>query len=262
MSSFENAIDELDIGLFSQIESQSTDHDKGSFLALQAAVRSLRPGYSYLEIGSYLGGSIQPHLLDPVCAKIFSIDKRPKVQPDARGFDWTYLNNSTERMMANLREVAADKIDKVITIDGDTNEIKPDAVTDKIQLCLIDGEHTDHAMKRDFEFCRKVLDPNGGAIAFHDAQITYNGIYECIEDLKAEGVEFRAYNLPSVLFVVEIGDFPLHKNEHVLRRLIDNHEGYLFSLRENDRFRKFANRYPFRTMRNIYARLRNGNVSS
>jgi hypothetical protein len=262
MSSFENAIARLDLSLFSQIESQSTVHDKGSFLALQSAVRGLRPGYNYLEIGSYLGGSIQPHLQDPLCGKIISIDKRPEVQPDARGFDWTYRNNSTGRMMENLRGVAEDEIEKITTIDGDTSEIKPEDVSEKIQFCLIDGEHTDHAMKRDFEFCRKVLDPAGGAIAFHDAQITYNGIHECIEDLQAESVRFRAYNLPSVLFVVEIGDFPLHKNDHVLQRLIDNHEGYLFSLRENDRYRRFANRYPFRAMRNLYARVRNGNVSN
>jgi hypothetical protein len=46
----------------------------------------------------------------------------------------------------------------------------------------------------------------------------------------------------------------------VLQRLIDNHEGYLFSLRENDRYRRFATRYPFRAVRNIYAKLRNSNV--
>lgn len=262
MQNFEQLIGNLDLRLFEKIESQSTDHDKGSFLALQSALRELRSGYNYLEIGSYIGGSIQPHLLDDACSRIYSIDKRPKVQPDARGFDYTYLNNSTERMMENLRQVAEDKIDKITTIDGDTNDIQPDAITEKIQLCLIDGEHTDHAMKRDFEFCRKVLDPAGGAIAFHDAQITYNGIFECIENLKAEGIEFKAYVLPSVVFVIEIGDFPLHKNDHILQRLINNHEGYLFSLRENDRYRRFANRYPFRAMRNLYAKVRNGNVSN
>jgi hypothetical protein len=263
MSGFENAIAELHLGLFSQIESQTTDSDKCSLLAVQSAVRHFAGrNYKYLEIGSYLGGSIQPHLLDDKCSRIYSIDKRPTAQPDERGFDWTYLNNSTERMMENLRMVAEDNISKVTTIDGDTSEIQPNAVTEPIQLCLIDGEHTDHAMKRDFEFCRKVLDPAGGAIAFHDAQITYNGIFECIENLKTEGVQFRAYNLPSVLFVIEMGDFPLHKHGPVIERLIDNYEGYLFSLRENDRYRRFANRYPFRAVRNLYARVRNGNVSN
>ena len=116
-------------------------------------------------------------------------------------------------------------------------------------------------MKRDFEFCCKVLDSAGGAIAFHDAHITYNGVYECIEDLKADGVKFRAYHLPSVLFVIEIGDFPVYANENILQRLIDNHEGYLFSLRENDQFRRFANRFPLRAMRNIHYKIRNRNVS-
>ncbi|MGQ0543105.1 MAG: class I SAM-dependent methyltransferase [Blastocatellia bacterium] len=183
-------------------------------------------------------------------------------QPDARGFDWTYMNNSTDRMLDNLRAVAPDKIGKITTIDGGTNEISPTEIDDSVHLCLIDGEHTDEAMKRDFEFCRKVLDPSGGAIMFHDAQITYNGIFDCIENLKQEGVNFKAYNLPSVLFVVEIGDFPIHRNASIMERLINNHEGYLFSLRENDRFRRFANRYPFRVARSILARIQNGNVSN
>ena len=261
MIEFDAAINNLDPNLFRWIESQTTDEDKGSLLAIQNATRTRRQPYRYLEIGSYLGGSIQPHLLDDHCERIYSIDKRPERQPDARGFDWTYLNNSTGRMLENLRQVGNDKIDKVITIDGGTEEISPESISEKVHLCLIDGEHTDEAMKRDFEFCRKVLDTDGGAIMFHDAQITYNGIYECIEDLKAENVGFRAFKLPSVLFVIEFGDFPLHRHPAIMARLINNHEGYLFSLRENDRYRRFANRYPFRAMRNIYARLRNANIS-
>lgn len=262
MDNFEQAIAGLELDLFAAIESQSTESDKGSLLACQLAVRELRGRYNYLEIGSYLGGSIQPHLLDDRCSKIYSIDKRPVRQPDARGFDWTYHNNSTERMLTNLRNIDAERVDKITTIDSSTMELDPAAIAEPVQFCLIDGEHTDAAMKRDFEFCRKVLDPNGGVIAFHDAQITYNGIFECIEDLKAEGVEFRAYNLPSVLFVVEIGDLAIHDHSLIKERLINNHEGYLFSLRENDRFRRFANRAPFRTMRNLYARVRNGNASN
>jgi len=96
---FENAIAGLDISLFSAIESQSTDDDKRSLLACQLAVRELRDPYIYLEIGSYIGGSIQPYLLDPRCKRIYSIDKRPAKQPDERGIDYIYENNSTARMM-------------------------------------------------------------------------------------------------------------------------------------------------------------------
>src|SRR5690606_29225737 len=138
--------------------------------------------------------------------------------------------NSTERMLENLRKVDGERVEKIKTIDGGTDEIDPDSISERFDLCLIDGEHTDEAMSRDFEFCRKLLNPAGGAIMFHDAQITYNGIWERIENLKAEGVKFRAYNLPSVLFVIEIGDFPVHEEPAVAEKLINNHEGYLYSL--------------------------------
>lgn len=254
-------IRELDLSLFQKIESQSTDADKRSLLACQLAVRSLKPGYRYLEIGSHLGGSIQPHLLDTSCISIVSIDKRPAKQPDARGFDYRYLNNSTKRMIENLRTVTAEGLAKLNTIEGGTDEIGSDALSSAPDLCLIDGEHTDDAMKRDFDFCRRVLDPSGGAIVFHDAQITYNGIFEAIEGLKRDGVEFRAYNLPNVVFVIEIGDMTIHTHPKIMEMLVNNHEGYLHSLRENDRYRRFANRYPFRVARNLLSKVKNGNVS-
>jgi len=260
MSNFESAIADLDLNLFSKIDSQSTEHDKRSFLAIQLAVRNLRPGYKYLEIGSYLGGSIQPHLLDDACARIYSIDKRPESQPDARGFDYTYLNNSTERMLEKLRTVAADKMDKLVTIDGDSRSIDPAEIREKIDVCFIDGEHTDAAVLSDFKFCMQALNENG-CIAFHDAQITYNGIASCVDRLEQTGVAFRAYCLPSIVFVIEIGDFPIHNEPAIFERLVNNHQSYLYSLQDNDRYRRFANRYPFRMVRNFISRVRGGNVS-
>ncbi|CAN5723167.1 hypothetical protein BH24ACI3_BH24ACI3_03150 [soil metagenome] len=254
-------IEDLDITIFDEIASQTTEEDKRSMLSLQTAVRDHCSEYNYLEIGSYLGGSIQPHLVDPTCKNIVSIDKRPKTQPDERGFDWTYLNNSTARMMENLKRVAEDNVGKIMTIDGSTDEIKPEAVGLEIDLCLIDGEHTDVAMKRDFDFCLSVLNPKGGLIMFHDAQITYNGIYDALEDLSANGIEFKGYNLPHVIFAVEIGDFPLHTHPSIVERLINNHLGYLYSLRSNDRYRRFSNRAPFRLARELVNKVRGSNVS-
>ncbi|HUR99660.1 MAG TPA: class I SAM-dependent methyltransferase [Pyrinomonadaceae bacterium] len=260
MSNFESAITDLDLNLFSKIDSQSTDQDKRSFLAIQLAVRKLRPGYKYLEIGSYLGGSIQPHLLDEACERIYSIDKRPERQPDARGFDYTYLNNSTERMLEKLRTVAPDHMGKIVTLDGDSGSIDPAKIAEKIDLCFIDGEHTDAAVLSDFKFCLRVLNENG-CIAFHDAQITYNGIAACVSHLEQSGITFRAYGLPSIVFVVELGDFPVHSEPAILERLTNNHQSYLYSLQDNDRYRKFATKYPFRMVRNFISRVRGGNVS-
>jgi predicted O-methyltransferase YrrM len=260
MSSFEQAIAGLDLKLFEKIPSQSTDQDKQTFLAIQLAVRNLRPGYKYLEIGSYLGGSIQPHLLDERCERIYSLDKRPPQQPDARGFDYRYLNNSTERMVSMLTEVAPDKMAKLHTIDGDSRSISPTQVEDKIDLCFIDGEHTDEAVVADFKFCLEVLNENG-CIAFHDAQITYNGLASCIQYLESTGVKFHAYPLPSIVFVIEVGDFPIHREPAIMERLLNNHQSYLFSLQNNDHYRQFANKYIFRTVRNFISRVRGGNVS-
>lgn len=259
MQNFEQLISNLDLKLFEKISSQSTDEDKQSFLAVQFAVRGLCPNYNYLEIGSHIGGSIQPHLLDDKCRKIYSIDKRPQQQPDERGIDYVYRNNSTGRMMEHLKKVAPEKIEKILTIDGDTREINASEVEDKIQLCFIDGEHTDAAVVSDFKFCLKVLDENG-VIFFHDAQITYNGIAECVKFLENSGRKFRAYNLPHVVFVLEIGDFPAHQNPKMLELLTNNYKSYLFSLQSNDTYRRFANRFPFRFMKRLYVKARRDNV--
>lgn len=258
MTGFEDSIGQLDLGLFSAISSQSSDGDKQSLLACQLAAREIAGKYVYLEIGSYLGGSIQPHLLDERCSAIVSIDKRPLVQPDERGVDYTYLNNSTARMIENLRAVAPDQIDKIVTIDGDTGEIDPNSIDQKATICYIDGEHTDVAVVRDFRFCLDALDKNG-AILFDDSDIIYNGLAECLRILDERGIVYRANILPDKIFAIEIGDFPLHQNELIRERLLNNHRAYLYSLQSNDLYRRFVNKKPFRLYRQLMVRLKGFN---
>jgi len=258
MTGFEQSISNLDLKLFEKINSQTNDQDKRSLLACQLAARELAEKYVYLEIGSYLGGSIQPHLLDPNCEKIYSIDKRPLVQPDERGVDYTYLNNSTARMLENLKNVASDQVQKISTIDGDTRSINHSEITDKVTLCYIDGEHTDEAVIADFNFCLSVL-ADSGAILFDDANIVYNGIADCLAKLKQKSVNFRAYNLPDKIFAIEIGDFPMHRNEAIFEMLLNNYQGYLFSLQSNDLYRQFVNKKPFQLYRKLMVKLKGWN---
>lgn len=260
MRNFESLLSDLDLELFAAIVSQSTDDDKQSWLACQLAVREMLPEYRYLEIGSYIGGSLQPYLFDSKCVSIYSIDKRPPSQPDARGFDWKYANNSTERMLDNLRKLDPEGVKKIKTIDGDTRGLDSNVIPDKIDLCLIDGEHTDGAVMSDFLFCVDAIGGTG-AIMLDDAQIIYNGLADCIEYLRKKHIKFNAYVLPSKIFVIEIGDFPLHKNPKVHERLVNNHASYLFSLQDNDHYRRFANRAPFKIMRNLVVKVRNSNVN-
>lgn len=253
MLNFEQALADLDVRIFERIASQSSDNDKQSLLACETAVRELVPAYTYLEIGSYLGGSIQPHLLDPRCVRIYSIDKRPLQQPDNRGVSYTYLNNSTARMLELLEGVAA--TNKIKTIDGDTERIRPEQIEEKIDLCFIDGEHTDAAVLSDFKFCLEVLN-DSGAILFHDAPITYNGIAACIEHLKERKINFRAYSLPDIVFAIEIGNFPMYRSQAISDRLTNNHASYLHSLQYNDYYRRFANKKPFLLYRNFIVKLK------
>ena len=161
-------------------------------------------------------------------------------------------------MLELLKEVGP--TEKVTTIDGDTISIKPTDVPDKIDFAFIDGEHTDEAVVRDFRFCLDVLADNG-AIMFHDAQITYNGIAASVKYLEEVGRTFRAYSLPNYAFVIEIGDFPMHKNAGVLERLVNNHESFLASLQYNDNYRRFSTRFPFGLIRRTLIKVRGSNIS-
>ncbi|MEO6589927.1 MAG: class I SAM-dependent methyltransferase [Pyrinomonadaceae bacterium] len=260
MNNFENKLETLDISLFEKIHSQTSNDDKRSILACQKAVRELIGSYKFLEIGSYRGGSLQPFVSDEKCEKIISIDKRPKVSPDERGIDVVYLDNTTEKMLENLRGVFPEGISKIRTIDGDVSDIDPEQVSEKPELCFIDGEHTDEATYRDFQFCHKVM-ANEGAVLFHDTMIIYNAVSRIIEYLKENKIKFRAYNLPSVMFVIEIGDFPLYKSKAINEMLSNNYVGYLEALKFSDQYRQFANRPLFRFARNLKAKITGSNIT-
>lgn len=260
MSDFDKKLEELDLSLFKEIHSQTSDNDKRSLLAVQKATREMSQSYVYLEIGSFRGGSLQPHLLDDRCRTIYSLDKRPVEAADARGVSQIYPDNSTAKMLENLARVAPKKLEKVITIDGDVSEIDPARITEKPDLCFIDGEHTDEGTWRDYEFCRKVMKPDG-AIIFHDAMIIYNCLDRVTKEIQNSGQSLRAYNIPDVVFVVEIGNFPLHRSDKISEMLANNHIGYLRSLQFTDQYRYFANRKPFRFIRNIKMKLTGRNIT-
>ncbi|MEK6251268.1 MAG: hypothetical protein AABM43_04870 [Actinomycetota bacterium] len=81
-------VDDLDVTLLDQIQTQTTMGDRESLLALHAACRSAHGAFSYLEIGSHRGGSLQALVRDPRCERIVTIDARPERQPDERGRDY------------------------------------------------------------------------------------------------------------------------------------------------------------------------------
>ncbi len=256
---FEGRLEALDVTLFDSIPTQTTENDRRSLLAVQLALGTLVSPYRYLEIGSYLGGSIQTHLLDGRCVAINSIDRRSTSQPDNSGLRLRYPNNTSKRMMENLLEIA--EADKVRCLDGDTSTLDPGLIREPgVDLCFIDGEHRDEVVVRDFEFCRSAL-RGSGVIVFHDAQLVYEGISRAVNRLLDAGADFHAYNLPSTLLVIEVGDRPIHRHPAIAAMLIDNHVGYLESLRANDHFRRWATAGPVRVVRSVKSRLTRTDLS-
>jgi hypothetical protein len=61
---------------------KTTVKDKATRLAVQNFLREAVGDYGYFEIGSHLCGSLVPHLADPACTRISSVDLRPEVQRD------------------------------------------------------------------------------------------------------------------------------------------------------------------------------------
>jgi hypothetical protein len=198
MASIDDRINGLDASLFDHVVSQTLAEDKRSLLALQAAVRASGP-YTYLEIGSFRGGSLQPYLVDPVCERIISIDPRVSTPSDARsGWDGVvqYEDNSTEHMRALLAAVPGAQLDKLITIDASPESIDPASLAGTPALCFIDGEHTSRAALRDAIFCIQAAPQ--ATIVFHDRGAVraalggFLGVYGGV-----------GYQLPELLFVIE-----------------------------------------------------------
>lgn len=128
---------EGDISVF-QIRADLTDEDKKSLLGIHAAFYDLGEEFTYLEIGSNVGGSLQPFLIDDLCRKIYSIDKRPMVVPDERGLR-NYSSVTTQTMMQELRRFYPDCLGKLQCFDHSSDEISKDAIQLNPSLCFIDG---------------------------------------------------------------------------------------------------------------------------
>jgi len=194
-------VNALDLALFNTIKTQSVPEDRRAWLAIQ---RALRPtGYVYLEIGSYRGGSLQQHLVDSQCRRLYSIDNRPRCAPDARGQAITY-RVTTEDMFQNLRQLGP--LDRLVTFESDARNVDRARIAEPPTFCFIDGQHTVEAVLSDFAFCMAVCHPNA-AIAFHDAPLVMPALRKITADLRRRRVPFVTRKvLDAATFVVFLRD--------------------------------------------------------
>lgn len=193
--------------LFDAIPSQTSREDRICLLSIKEYLLDKTGEYTYLEIGSHLGGTIQPHYADERCRMIYSIDKRPLIQPDERGQDYQYPENSTERMRQNLRTAFPEATeDRLVTFDTDAREVNPGQVTSAPDFCFIDGEHTNAALISDMRFCLSVIRDNA-IICTHDSGVVVDGIQVMKSELKAGGTDFSGMKPGGSVYVFAIGEY-------------------------------------------------------
>jgi hypothetical protein len=192
----------VDVGLFGYVETQTSIDDRRSLLALHNGLATRLGSFSYLEIGSHLGGTIQVVIADPRCASVVSIDPRPRWQPDDRPelVRYEYPDNSTDRMLEHLAAVPGADLAKLETVEAGTDGLDPASFA-RPDLCLIDGEHTRGAALRDARFCRAVTG-GAGIVAFHDFHVVAPAVLDFLAETPSPR---RGYLLASSVFVVELG---------------------------------------------------------
>jgi hypothetical protein len=197
-------IETLDIAVF-RVETHSTPGDRASFLRVQNLARSVFGRYVYLEVGSHVGGSLFPHLIDPACVAALSFDPRPTALPDERGEFIPYLENSTARMMAVLGEqLPPVAMTKLTTFDSDVSAVLPEAAGSKATLAFIDGMHTNRACFSDFVGVLKFMETDC-IVCFHDANLIADAIINAERFLDHLGIAHETVFLPDSLAVIGLG---------------------------------------------------------
>jgi hypothetical protein len=198
-------LETLDTSVFTILTALS-ENDRQSFMRIQRAVRNKVGAYSYLEIGSEMGGSLIPHLLDPLCVTSMSIDLRPKSMPDERGTFFHYPDNSTEKMLRTLGEHIGDEpLAKLKTFDSDVSKIPASALPAKPHLAMIDGEHTNVACFSDFVNLFSLVESNS-IIAFHDSNLVADAILNCEKMLAYLQIPFETVFLADCVAAIGLRD--------------------------------------------------------
>ncbi len=171
------------------ILSQTSEQDKLFLLKVIEFIKSLNQQFNYIEIGSFLGGSLCPFLKEEICNLIVSVDERGRQQPDERGAKYDYEGFTEQTMIQNLI-LHGMNVSKLKTHNGSISTYPDDGV--KFDIGFIDGEHTDVACVRDFIWLQSKM-KGDSIILFHDSTIIYKGLSIVREIMCAKKIEFLMF---------------------------------------------------------------------
>jgi hypothetical protein len=222
-------IEDADPAIF-RLPSETQLGDKRMLLACQNIVRRINQSYVYVEIGSYMGGTLVPHLLDARCSLVISIDKRPEQQPDERAVTFDYTRSSTALMLERLEScLPFSALLKLETHDCDAIALPDKVYVTKFNLAFIDGEHTNRAAFQDFLSLWRFA-AEDCVIVFHDANLITDALANVEAFLRYQGVKFESLVLPDVVFAVFIGKYARLANP--LARHAADKEGFMRASKE------------------------------
>lgn len=251
MASASQRVDSLDTALFTTVLSQTSEEERRTLLAVQRAIARRFGQYTYLEIGSYLGGSLQPHVADPRCTEIFSIDPRPDCPPDDRvpGDGIEYTGNTKQQMLTGLSAIDPQGVAKIVCIDSDAKDVPPTCIAPSPHIAFIDGEHTHAAALSDFAFCEKVV-RNDGVILFHDFGVVHAAIHQICRSLDRKGKRHLPLRLEGSLFGVFFNPSIIDDDPYLAE--VNRRYGYLWTRYIwKRRLRRFLPEWVFESLRKL-----------
>lgn len=236
----------MDINKEFPVDTQTTYVDKIAIATVKNILKDNKKEYTYCEIGSFLGGSLAPFLMDDNCVDILSIDERNRRQPDERGAKFDYGGITHQTMIDNLLKHNL-KVDKLRTFDGSINDYNGD---EKFDLIFIDGEHTDYACFRDFIYCVKFL-KSPSIVMFHDSNLVYKSLKIIQELLNSNKAEYKFIKVKnsSVSFIFfgefikyhsmfeieeNLEQFYINSESEILNEVIKNRVSFNVNYKIND----------------------------
>ena len=223
------------LNFFFPIASQTSNIDKFILLKIMKIVGLKKNKYSYLEIGSFLGGSLTPFLQDKKCKKILSIDKRNQVLDDERNEKWSYKNIPCKLMIENLKKNNLDT-SKLKTLNGDISDFN---IKNKFDLVFIDGVHTDTNTFSDFLHSLDIVNRNS-IILFHDSVVIFKALNLINIFLKKNKYVFKILNFKgSGITGIFMGTFAKTKIE---KKNVEQFERFIKQASENLLIHQLNNR--------------------
>jgi Methyltransferase domain len=115
-------------------------------------------------------------------------------------------------------------------------------------IAFIDGEHTRNAVNSDFDFCLRIVAPNG-VIVFHDFGFIYKAIFDALNKLRQR--DCVAYLIEGDVFGIFLDPVLVREDEYLHARYKEHrhYHRWVAARREVSRFTPKSIKWIYRSTR-------------